>query len=138
MYYLITAVSNYIVIVNFPTSIATKWKGLVNGVSGLMCASLSSIDSSSTYEPPLSFRPHGAIIGNLSSSFLRYSALPREAVCTENLTPWSKLLPCGQKVLEWGQLVWEWGQLVWEWGQLVWEWGQLVWEWGQLVWEWGQ
>lgn len=23
-----------------------------------------------------------------------YGALPREAVCTENLTPWLKLLPC--------------------------------------------
>ena len=35
--------------------------------------------------------------GNLSVSHLRYTALPREPVCTENLTPWAKLLPCGQK-----------------------------------------
>lgn len=27
----------------------------------------------------------------------RYSALPREIVCTENLTPWKKLLPCASK-----------------------------------------
>ncbi|GAQ90318.1 phosphatidylinositol glycan class T [Klebsormidium nitens] len=27
----------------------------------------------------------------------RYGALPREAVCTENLTPWLKLLPCRDK-----------------------------------------
>uniref|UniRef100_A0A674P666 Phosphatidylinositol glycan anchor biosynthesis class T n=1 Tax=Takifugu rubripes TaxID=31033 RepID=A0A674P666_TAKRU len=27
--------------------------------------------------------------------FLRYATLPREIVCTENLTPWKKLLPCG-------------------------------------------
>lgn len=26
-----------------------------------------------------------------------HSNLPREAVCTENLTPWSKLLPCRNK-----------------------------------------
>ena len=36
--------------------------------------------------------------GNLSSSQLRYAALPRETVCTENFTPWTKLLPCGSSV----------------------------------------
>lgn len=30
--------------------------------------------------------------------FLRYAMLPREVVCTENLTPWKKLLPCTSKV----------------------------------------
>jgi hypothetical protein len=36
--------------------------------------------------------------------FLRYAVLPREVVCTENLTPWKKLLPCSSKVSEdgWG------------------------------------
>lgn len=29
--------------------------------------------------------------------FNRYSTLPREIVCTENLTPWKKLLPCTAK-----------------------------------------
>jgi phosphatidylinositol glycan class T len=29
-----------------------------------------------------------------ASGSLRYGMLPREAVCTENLTPWLKLLPC--------------------------------------------
>ena len=32
--------------------------------------------------------------------FLRYATLPREIVCTENLTPWKKLLPCGSAVSE--------------------------------------
>nr|POF01921.1 gpi transamidase component pig-t [Quercus suber] len=32
-----------------------------------------------------------------SSGSLRYGTLPREAVCTENLTPWLKLLPCRDK-----------------------------------------
>lgn len=36
----------------------------------------------------------GIINRNLNSSRLRYSSLPREVVCTENLTPWKKLLPC--------------------------------------------
>lgn len=31
-------------------------------------------------------------------NFLRYAVLPREVVCTENLTPWKKLLPCSSKV----------------------------------------
>uniref|UniRef100_A0A8C4R5M9 Phosphatidylinositol glycan anchor biosynthesis, class T n=1 Tax=Eptatretus burgeri TaxID=7764 RepID=A0A8C4R5M9_EPTBU len=30
-------------------------------------------------------------------SYLRYASLPREIVCTENLTPWKKLLPCDSK-----------------------------------------
>ncbi len=34
--------------------------------------------------------------------FLRYATLPREIVCTENLTPWKKLLPCGSKVQDQG------------------------------------
>ena len=37
-------------------------------------------------------------LGNLSSSLLRYAALPRETVCTENFTPWTKLHPCGASV----------------------------------------
>ncbi|KAI4304576.1 hypothetical protein MLD38_040064 [Melastoma candidum] len=32
-----------------------------------------------------------------SSGSVRYGTLPREAVCTENLTPWLKLLPCRDK-----------------------------------------
>jgi len=32
-----------------------------------------------------------------SKQSLRYGVLPQEAVCTENLTPWLKLLPCGDK-----------------------------------------
>lgn len=36
--------------------------------------------------------------------FLRYAVLPREVVCTENLTPWKKLLPCSSKVRpEWSE-----------------------------------
>ena len=104
-------------------------------MSGLLCAHLNFIGPTSTYEPTLSFRPQGPIIGkthtpvlhvyicsiqfkcthymakvvacitllsvkfflagNLSSSQLRYAASPRESVCTENFTPWTKLLPCG-------------------------------------------
>ncbi|KAK7068215.1 hypothetical protein SK128_009728 [Halocaridina rubra] len=72
------------------------WKDLVNALSGLVCASLNFIDSTNTVSPELSYRPQGIAeewyAGN--SSLMRYAALPRENVCTENLTPWKKLLPC--------------------------------------------
>ncbi|KAI3987620.1 hypothetical protein MKX01_007086 [Papaver californicum] len=50
-----------------PDQVDANWKNLTQTLSGLFCASL------------------------------RYGALPREAVCTENLTPWMKLLPCRDK-----------------------------------------
>lgn len=43
------------------------------------------------------FRPSGVVAESANNSFVRYSALPREIVCTENLTPLKKLLPCGSK-----------------------------------------
>lgn len=96
-------------------------------LSGIFCASLNFIDSTNTVEPSASFKPLGLgngmnIILRLYLSvriflcltilyicnyfcavtdhrFLRYATLPREIVCTENLTPWKKLLPCGSKVI---------------------------------------
>ena len=38
------------------------------------------------------------VVGNISSLQLYYAAMPWENVCTENLTPWKKLLPCEAKV----------------------------------------
>ncbi|XP_047499729.1 GPI transamidase component PIG-T-like [Penaeus chinensis] len=72
------------------------WRDLVNALSGLVCASLNFIDSTNTVSPELSYRPLGLAEKwyAQNSSFLRYAALPRENVCTENLTPWKKLLPC--------------------------------------------
>nr|XP_006639610.1 PREDICTED: GPI transamidase component PIG-T [Lepisosteus oculatus] len=72
------------------------WKELTNVLSGIFCASLNFIDSTNTVQPSASFKPLG--IGNVTEHrFLRYAVLPREIVCTENLTPWKKLLPCGSK-----------------------------------------
>ncbi|XP_072950603.1 uncharacterized protein [Typha angustifolia] len=78
-------------IFDLPTSgIDATWKNLTNALSGLFCASINFLESSTTYSAPYwGFRPNN---GNL-----RYGALPREAVCTENLTPWLKLLPCRDK-----------------------------------------
>lgn len=83
-------------------SIELNWRSLTNTLSGLFCASLNFIDDTLTSQPELSFRPEGA-----NNSYyhtmqdlveLRYGNLPHENVCTENLTPWIKLLPCKSKV----------------------------------------
>uniref|UniRef100_A0A7N6FHR5 Phosphatidylinositol glycan anchor biosynthesis, class T n=1 Tax=Anabas testudineus TaxID=64144 RepID=A0A7N6FHR5_ANATE len=78
------------------TDVDGMWKELTNVLSGIFCASLNFIDSTNTVQPSASFKPLG--IGNVTDHrFLRYATLPREIVCTENLTPWKKLLPCGSK-----------------------------------------
>merc|ERR1719204_1769 len=77
------------------------WRRLVDALSGLSCSSLTFVSRDKvTVSPNLSFKPTGAVFqqkDNRNSSLLRYGALPREIVCTENLTPWKKLLPCDSK-----------------------------------------
>lgn len=67
---------------------ASNFKGLVHDLSGnynlhagLFCASMNFINEKNT--------------AKLNGLF--YASLPREIVCTENLTPWSKLLPCSSQ-----------------------------------------
>ncbi|KJE90645.1 hypothetical protein, variant [Capsaspora owczarzaki ATCC 30864] len=68
-----------------------RWAYLRNALAGLLCASLNSIDESITHTP--------AVLSHASTKFgqdirtLR-GVLSHETVCTENLTPWRKLLPC--------------------------------------------
>ncbi|KAK4440481.1 GPI transamidase component PIG-T [Sesamum alatum] len=67
-----------------------SWKNLTHALSGLFCASINFLEQSTSYSAPQwSFQS--------VSGKLRYGTLPREAVCTENLTPWLKLLPCRDK-----------------------------------------
>jgi phosphatidylinositol glycan class T len=74
---------------------------LAGALSGLLCASLNSIDASNSLNPEFTFQPTGVVSsGAVNSSYLRYATLPREIVCTENLTPWKKLLPCNAKVIK--------------------------------------
>lgn len=84
-------------------TIDSQWKELCGVLSGLLCASLSFIDNSNTVEPEFSFRAtfspgRGRSVGQMDTNNtplrIRYATLPREIVCTENLTPWKKLLPC--------------------------------------------
>lgn len=73
-----------------------QWKNLCATLSGLLCASLSFIDETNTLEPKFSFRPQ--FYGNAMDGLtIRYANLPHEVVCTENITPWKKMLPCGKK-----------------------------------------
>lgn len=75
-----------------------NWKQLTNSLSGLLCASLNQIDVTNSINPDISFMPLGVVSDKLNTSFVRYSSLPREIVCTENLTPWKKLLPCDSQL----------------------------------------
>lgn len=77
------------------TDVDTQWLKLTATLSGLFCASLNFIDHFNTVVPQMALWPTGAVVNNQNiSSQLRYASLPREIVCTENLTPWKKLLPC--------------------------------------------
>lgn len=76
-----------------------SWTKLTNALAGQFCASLNFLDSTQSINPKWSFGPSGIISGNPESlrNRTRFGMLPGENVCTENLTPWKKLLPCGAK-----------------------------------------
>ncbi|KAF8184185.1 GPI transamidase component PIG-T [Pholiota molesta] len=75
-------------------TIDERWKGLRNALSGLFCASIASLDELRTTSPSQSFAPEGSLPGWDVPHQLRHASLPSEHVCTENLTPFLKLLPC--------------------------------------------
>ena len=75
----------------------TKWITLMNSLSGLFCASLNFIDSTRTSKPAVTFTPVGDHTRPNSTLHLLHGVLPGEVVCTENLTPFLKLLPCKGK-----------------------------------------
>lgn len=74
------------------------WLALTNALSGLFFASLNFIYLTWTIWPFISFRTEGDHPdATLASMRLLYGMLPHEVVCTENLTPFLKLLPCKGK-----------------------------------------
>lgn len=74
------------------------WITLNHALSGLFCASLNFVDSTRTTRPVQTYEPVGDHSNtSLSSLHLLHGTLPREVVCTENLTPFLKLLPCKGK-----------------------------------------
>jgi len=89
-----------------------SWQGVSNALAGLFCSSLGQINPSITAAPEDIFPDHnreggsiedlsihgserslkfGALLPGLS---FRHAQLPAENLCTENLTPFLKLLPC--------------------------------------------
>jgi hypothetical protein len=78
-----------------------RWKALQNSLSGLFCASLGRMDTLHTTSPTRTFPATGDLPRLLPAPHapahthvLRHATLPAERVCTENLTPFLKLLPC--------------------------------------------
>lgn len=81
-----------------PARADQKWLTLTNALSGLFCASLNFIDGTRTTRPAMSFTPEGDHPNVAAANMhLLHGTLPREVVCTENLTPFLKLLPCKGK-----------------------------------------
>lgn len=74
-----------------------KWATLTQSLSGLFCASLNFVDSTRTARPVRSFSLEGDHRGSADNLRLLHGILPGEVVCTENLTPFLKLLPCKGK-----------------------------------------
>jgi GPI-anchor transamidase subunit T len=74
-----------------------KWTTLTQSLSGLFCASLNFVDSTRTTKPVLTFAPSGDYGPDQPERYLLHGVLPGEVVCTENLTPFLKQLPCKGK-----------------------------------------
>ena len=74
-----------------------KWATLTQSLSGLFCASINFVDSTRTTKPTISFSPAGDHDGSDNDLHFLHGVLPGEVVCTENLTPFLKLLPCKGK-----------------------------------------
>lgn len=63
------------------------WRNLTHALSGLFCASINFLENPAMVSEWGGVRQAGV-------GAVRQGSLPRETVCTENLTPWLKLLPC--------------------------------------------
>jgi len=57
------------------------WTRLVRALAGMTCASLDVLQKPSNY-------------GKMEDNNIVFASMPSETVCTENISPWLKLLPC--------------------------------------------
>nr|CCA26283.1 GPI transamidase component putative [Albugo laibachii Nc14] len=70
-----------------------RWKGLTAELGGLFSASLNQMNEMAVAIIDTRFDMDNQT--NADSGIIKLKAsLPREEICTENLTPWIKLLPC--------------------------------------------
>uniref|UniRef100_A0A7E4VST5 GPI transamidase component PIG-T n=1 Tax=Panagrellus redivivus TaxID=6233 RepID=A0A7E4VST5_PANRE len=72
------------------TEIDKTWSRLVQQVNGVFCSSILEVD------PVFTTVPDGARIST-NDSLLRYGHLAGEPLCTENIKPFLRLLPCKEK-----------------------------------------
>ncbi|GMH32251.1 hypothetical protein BSKO_00085 [Bryopsis sp. KO-2023] len=77
-----------------PHQLLLEWGNLTHALSGLFCSSLNLLERSEMVLAPEILLSLNGEREKTSSRWL-YGSLPQEPVCTENLTPWLKLLPCG-------------------------------------------
>lgn len=76
---------------NFLKRIDSNWLQSSRAISGLFGLSIN------LEENPNTAIPNFSILGDKqNNSNIRYASIPNEIVCTENLTPWIKLLPCAK------------------------------------------
>ncbi|CAI2723305.1 unnamed protein product [Schistosoma spindalis] len=84
-----------ILILSSAFSVDQSWFKLTHALSGLFCASLNRLSTNEHFASPVhSYKPSGVPKFRRASGVVRYSQLPGEALCSENLTPWTKYLPC--------------------------------------------
>lgn len=79
-----------------------NWKRLTATLAGMFCASINNVDHHSTLYPHFitpSINSQSISVKTTTNYLFLKALLPNEAVCTENLTPWTKLLPCGVSVI---------------------------------------
>lgn len=70
--------------------LATRWRRLTSALAGTFCASLDAIDDATSVEVPAMYAWSDAP----ANASMLHAYLPSESVCTENITPLLKLLPC--------------------------------------------
>mmetsp|Transcript_146589 Transcript_146589/g.267262 ORF Transcript_146589/g.267262 Transcript_146589/m.267262 type:complete len:647 (+) Transcript_146589:89-2029(+) len=70
------------------------WRFLISALSGTLCASFEGMDPGHVSMP---FVMPMQLPWKEPGRQLQFATLPYEPICTENLTPWLKLLPCGRK-----------------------------------------
>lgn len=68
-------------------SVDARWTNLLHQFNGIFCTSILNMDSVLTSAPTL-------FVNNKESDYWRFGILSSESVCSENLKPWKKLLPC--------------------------------------------
>lgn len=73
-----------------------RWKGLTSALAGLFCTSLDALDERQTVQPHYAYSSStsSSSAAAFNTSQVVHALLPTENVCTENLTPFLKLLPC--------------------------------------------